>query len=718
MIDLTGVEHHRSIKELTDVLCAKTQNTDRGFFQTEVAYFLGKTASMLRATIVTRDRGDIPVNIYALNLATSGFGKGHSVSIMEEEVLPGFKRRFMDETMPTVANDTLWKMANERALNNNSDAQEEFDLLEKEYKRAGAYPFTFDSATGPAVKQLRHKLNLAGCGAINLQVDEVGLNFANALEPLTLFLELYDQGRIKQKLTKNTAENTRNEELDGKTPANLLLFGTPSKLLDGAQTEDQFYSMLDTGYARRCLFGWGQQDRKAFHTQSASEIYQNLINPQNNASVLKWANLFTDLADPANFGWRMEVENDVGIRLMEYKIACEAAADKLQDHQEIKKAEMSHRYFKALKLAGAYAFVDKSLKIEMDHLMSAILLVEESGAAFETLLNREKTYVRLARYLAAVGGQQTHADLNENLPFYKSGVGARNEQMSLAIAWGYKNHIIVKKTYVDGIEFFEGSTLKTTDLSKMILSYSDHFAYNYIGEPAPFEKLHLLTQAKGLHWSNHHFRNNSRKEENVKLGFNMLVLDVDEGVSLDTAKELMGEYKYLIYTTKRHQTQGHGDRFRVILPITYELELDSEDYKEFMNNVLAWLPFKVDESVNQRAKKWESFDGGQHFYNDGVLFDPLPFIPKTSKNDQYKQQYQKVESLDNLERWFAIKISETGNRNNNMLKYALALVDNGVSMIDVGKMVHAFNGKLASPLDSSEIEGTIMRTVAAKFTRN
>ena len=83
------------------------------------------------------------------------------------------------------------------------------------------------------MKQLRHKLLLANCGSINLQIDEIGSNLIGSVDVLTLFLELYDQGIVKQKLTKNTAENQRGEELDGKTPTNMLLFGTPAKLLDG-----------------------------------------------------------------------------------------------------------------------------------------------------------------------------------------------------------------------------------------------------------------------------------------------------------------------------------------------------------------------------------------------------------------------------------------------------------------------------------------------------
>lgn len=715
MIDMTGVEHHPAIEEITEVLCNKTQNTDKGFFRTEVAYFLAKMASNMRVTIITKDRGDIPVNLYALALATSGFGKGHSVNIMENEFIKGFKKRFMEDTMPVIAEKHLWDIANDRALRNGSDPQEEFDSVDKEFKRAGAYPFTFDSGTPPAVKQLRHKLLLASCGSINLQIDEIGSNLIGSTDVLTLFLELYDQGMVKQKLTKNTNENQRAEEVDGKTPTNMLLFGTPSKLLDGGQTEEQFYSFLETGYARRCLFGFGQHDRKAFNSQSPEEIYQRLIQPTNSSAVNKWAAQFHKLADPAMFGWKITVEDDVAIRLLEYKISCEKIADHMADHEEIRKAELSHRYFKALKLAGAFAFVDESNEIEMGHLMQAILLVEESGAAFQTILNREKTYVKLAKYIASVGTEVTHADLLEALPFYKAGNAARNEMITLATAWGYKKHIIIKKSFIDGIEFFKGETLEETKLDEMIVSYGDHWAYNYLGERVPFDQLSQLTQAQGMHWANHHFKNGHRAEENVIAGFNMVVIDVDEGISLETAHALMKDYKFLTYTTKRHTEEVN--RFRLILPINYVLELDSEEYKEFMNNVMGWLPFKTDESANQRAKKWETFDGGTFHYNfDGEILDALKFIPKTSKNEQYKQSFRQVESLDNLERWFAQRIAN-GNRNNQMLKYALALVDNGMSLMDVSKQVHAFNEKINTPLPKDEIDTTILVTVAKRYAK-
>jgi hypothetical protein len=152
-----------------------------------------------------------------------------------------------------------------------------------------------------------------------------------------------------------------------------------------------------------------------------------------------------------------------------------------------------------------------------------------------------------------------------------------------------------------------------------------------------------------------------------------------------------------------------------MLPINYHLELDTDEYKEFMNAVMLWLPFVTDESANQRAKKWECYDGGVYHYNlDGETLDALDFIPKTSRAEAHQAQVRELQSLDNLERWFAQRIA-TGNRNNQMIKFALALVDSGMSLVDVSRQVHAFNQKMNSPLTADEIDSTVMVTVAKRF---
>lgn len=712
-MDLTKVKDAPVIEEIVDVLCNKTQNTDRGFYKVEVAYFLAKMASAMRASIMTKDRGKVPINIYALCLASSGFGKGHSVNIMENDLIKGFKRRFLDETMPSISEDHLTAMAQDRSIRNNTTEEVEMDILNAEYKRLGAYPFTFDSGTTPAVKQLRDKLLLANCGSINLQIDEIGSNLIGSTEVLNVFLELYDQGLVKQKLTKNTQDNIRSDDRDGSTPTNMLLFGTPVKLLDGGQTEDMFYSFLEVGYARRCLFGIGKLDKKALYSMDPAQIFARLTDPSNTAIVNKWSQHFFNLADPAKFNWQMTISDQTSINLIQYKSECERLADALPEHEEIKKAELSHRYFKALKLAGALAFVDESPEVTDTHLYQAIKLVEESGDAFGSILTREKAYMKLAKYIANSKSEVTHADLTEALPFYKSGVAARNEMMSLATAWGYKNCIVIKKALVDGIEFFKGETLQQTNLDKMILSWSNDLAYNYQPEEGPWDQLKVLFQGTGLNWCNHRFKDGHRCNTEVLPGFNMVVVDVDGTTTINTVKELFKSYKYILYTTKRHQTEGK-DRFRLVFPINYVLKLSVDEYKEFMNNIFKWLPFETDECANQASKKWSSYNGGQYFQNDGDILDALKFIPGTSRNDQYKKEMAKIEDLGNLERWFATQMSE-GNRNNNMFKYGMALVDSGLTFEEVSSQIKKFNKQLSNPLPEEELEKSVLVTIAKKF---
>lgn len=716
MTEVQGVAHHPAIDAISNILMAKTQNQDGPFFRMMTAFFLTKLASNMRAYVATKDRGDIPVNMYACSLAVSGSGKGHSVGILENDLMGGFQERFVHEVLPAISNVNLDMLAQRRSNMMNSPLADELATLKKEYAAAGAFAFTFDSGTTAAVKQMRHKLLLSDVGAINLQVDEIGLNLIGSAELLTIFLELFDQGRIKQKLTKNTNDNARNHEIFGKTPANLLLFGTPTKLLDGGKTEEEFHSFLDTGYARRCFFAYGQRVRAAV-TQTPEEIYHQLINQNHTAQTQHWYDHFTDLASPTKHNWKVELPDDVAIALMSYKIDCERQADDLPEHEEVRKAEISHRYFKTMKLAGALAFVDEATTMTMLHLEQAKKLTEESGQAFQRIFNRERNYVRLAKFIAASDQELTQSDLTEELPFYRGSVSNKNEMMSLASGWGYKNHIIIKRSFSEGVELFRGETLEETNLDKIQISYSNHMAFDYRSQQAPFVELPKLLTLDGYHWINHALKSGDkgqghRSEDHVLEGFNMIVLDVDNGTSMTVAQNLLKDYSYIMYATKRSTPEEN--RFRILMPINYRLKLDSDEYKEFMQNVFSWFPIEVDESTGQRSRKWLSHPTEELVVNEGNLVDALQFIPKTSRNEAYRKSLTQLESLTNLERWFAQRM-EPGNRNNQMLKFALALVDSGMELAEIERNVLSFNSKLSEPLDLMELKTSVFVTVAKKI---
>jgi len=699
------MDYHATSERVVSILRDHTQRDDSLFFRILVGYYFCLVAAQMRCNIDTPDKGEIPVNMYALNLAPSGYGKTQSMNLLEELILGQFRHRYEQETFPLLLEDNLPKLAVKRATRKGTDPDDELARLKKEADRLGAPRFSFDSATAPAIEQFRHHLLLANCGGLNLIMDEVGNNLIPNQEAFVAFIELYDKGLIKSKLIKSTNDNARSEEIVGKTPANLLMFGVPQKIFDGAKVEEELMDMLGTGYARRCFFGYVKKASRSERTPE--QMYQDRTSQANATAIEALADRMENLADIINANKKLIISKETCILLNAYQLNCEQRADQLPDHQEIQKRELSERYFKVLKLAGAYAFIDDSTAVTDGHVYNAIKLAEDSGEAFSLMLARDKPWVKLAKYIAAVGADVTQADLAEELPFYKGGTAYKNELLTLATAYGYKNNIIIKKAFSDGIEFLRGETLKETDINKMVIAYSSDITTDYRNEVAPFDMLHKLTQASGLHWVAHHLMGGYRNEENAIPGFNLAVIDVDGGVNISTAKLLLKNYKFLLYTTKRHTDDGH--RFRIILPLNYELKMEAKDYKEFMAHIYDWLPFEVDKATNQRARKWLSNNG--HFeYNEGELLDALPFIPKTSKNEERKALIDSQQSMDNLERWVINNIGD-GNRNNMLLRYAMILLDAGFDFEGIRSRVMGLNDKIADKLEEQEIMGTVMVTV-------
>lgn len=711
---LDEMSFHPDMEKIVDILCEKTQSDHRLFFRVLTSFHFSMMASQMRVMIRTHDRGDIPVNMYALNLATSGAGKGFSTNILENEVTHHFRTNFLDN-FDTIAEVELEKIVFKRqARDPDKDPETIKAQVYKEYESLGKYIYSFDSGTSPALKQMRQKLLMGKAGAMNLIIDEIGSNLLGNQEVLTTCLELYDVGAVREKLIKNTAENVRIEEIIGRTPTNVMLFGTPAKLLDGGKIEDEFNSMLETGYARRCFFSYSKEHKKLANL-TALELYDLMTSKSTSAFLQQYSQKLGLLSDMSNMHKVLTMEKATAVALLEYKLNCDSIAQALPEHEEQRKAELSHRYFKVLKVAGAYAFVDDSDELTMQHLEYGIKLAEASGDAFSMLLSRDRNYVKLAKYLANIGTECTHPDLMEDLAFYKGSASQRNEMIVNATAWGYKNNTIIKKSFADGVEFISGEALKPTDLTKMIVSYTRNsdMTSGYANDHAPWEMLGpVLFNKAGFHWLSHHVHGGYRNEENAIPGFNMIVLDIDGTMSLKAAKSLLKDYKAIYYTTKSHSEEIN--RFRIILPTNFYLKMDAKEYKEFMKNVMASLPFVVDESSDHRCKKWLSHDGHCE-YVDGELFDVLPYIPKTQKNEERQKRLQDQSSLDNWERWI-LNNSGDGNRNKMLHRYAMSLVDNGFKLEQIMEKVKDLNNKMPDKLDEQELITTIMVTVSKALT--
>lgn len=715
-------EFNPTMERIAEIISNKVQNPDKSIFRLMVSYNFCKLASMMRAKINLEGAGHLPINMYCINLAISGSGKGHSLNILEEQVTSLFRNKFLTETLVLRADANISQLAVRRAkksLNPDPDAERE-SLLE-EFRSQGPLLFSFDSATEAAIKQMRHQLLMASCGAMNLEIDEIGSNLLGNMDAINTYLELFDIGKIKQKLVKHTKDNKRAEELFGSTPTNMLLFGTPSKLLDGAKVEESFYEMLTIGYARRCFFGYHRKrDKSKIYT--AEEIYDIITDTNADAYLLKIATDLQKLALVNNVDQVLNFPKPVTLELLNYRLECQRKADLLSEYDEVRSAELKHRYFKVAKLAGAYAWIENTKHVTADHLHQAIALAEQSGQALNEILNRDRPWVKLCSFICTIGRPVTHADLVEDLPFYKGTASQKTDLMTLAVAHGYQNNQIITRIVHDGIEFFSGKSLVQTDLNELILSYSrGNYTTGYTSVVGKWVNLYKVCTTEDVHWCNHglvehydHPGEGGYRDDNFIIpGFNLVVLDVEDSVTYQMAEMLLKDFTYFIHTTKRHTDKNH--RFRIVMPLSHILEMDLKDYKAFMDNIYNWLPFDVDTATSQRSRKWSAHVNPDYQnYNEGELLDAYQFIPKTRKAEEIRKQQIAFSSLSNLERWFLTRIGE-GNRNNMLARYGFALVDAGQDLDSIKNNLLALNAKLPEPLSETEIIGTILLTVSKKI---
>ena len=72
MKNFDDMTHNAMLEDLTQALQQKTQSDNPLFYRVLIAYYLTKIAGTMKPMIQTLDRGTIPINVYAINLAPSG----------------------------------------------------------------------------------------------------------------------------------------------------------------------------------------------------------------------------------------------------------------------------------------------------------------------------------------------------------------------------------------------------------------------------------------------------------------------------------------------------------------------------------------------------------------------------------------------------------------------------------------------------------------------
>ncbi len=711
--------YHPLAEQVVDILCTRVQNQDRDFFRITLAYYFSKLASNMHVSVRTATKSHMPVNCYAVSFAESGYGKNYSMNILEDQIFGKFQTKFMNETFINKANESIAQKAIEISQLSGEDVNDVEAELLADFQKSGHFLFDFSEGSAPALKQIRKPVLLAGAGAISLELDELGCTFLNLTEILTAFLELYDTGKIKEKIRVVSAENKRSRPVPGQTPTNFFGFGTPMNVFDGGKVEEAIRNFLSIGFGRRSFFAYGDKPRE-LGSKTTDEIYNALISGASSTALDTLATYFEKLADKSKCGTVLPLNESASKFHIDYQLHCVRRSDTLSQYRGIEKVELSNRHVKALKLAGAYAFADNATEVTIDHLKYAIRITEDSGIALGRLLNQPRPHTRLANFLSEYEHAVTESDLIDLLPFYSGNVSQKRDMMNLATAYGHRHGIAITQYKEADVVFYHGSALiPNPDNAEMVITYSKDITDDYTNFTPGLDKLVAKFFAKqSIHYCNHHFKNGevgkgSRAKTNIIEGFNFAIFDIDEDkMSPANLSKLLGDTNHVIATTKSHTKAD--PRYRLILPLTHTLSLNDEQYKQFCRNFAFWLPVKADTSAFQREKKFRTWNTSQVWSKlDGQNIEAMQFYPSTSVSEQLISRHGKVVGLNGIQRWVVLNCTE-GQRNQVLYRYGCILADHNLDATQITKKVTEINNQIASPLSSDELQATVLKSLDSK----
>jgi len=203
------------------------------------------------------------------------------------------------------------------------------------------------------------------------------------------------------------------------------------------------------------------------------------------------------------------------------------------------------------------------------------------------------------------------------------------------------------------------------------------------------------------------FESGEAKNDNW-LGQCFLILDVDDGLTLEEAKKRFSGYECVIATTRNHQKEKNGevcDRFRVLLPTAEPIECDKETYTEAMSYLLSNEFSFADKACKdvsrifftRRDSEIIVLHGGKYFDFEDVLkvVEKVKKLKTWAKEKEEKQvtQFRKNNNYaNNFEtkkewyeaNWLTDKMAEKlkrdvkyvqGNRNNALYAWGRHLRD-------------------------------------------
>ena len=572
-------------------------------------------ASQFRRNILLWDETSVPINAISFVITGSGAGKDSSVKAASKCFAKGY------ELIEAERKRRVRNAAIQAARDADDEPATEYDIYKKYLKPIP--PIDIMPTTGPGLIQ-----HINDIGDLNISSgflyagefsDELAYN-PDMMENIKILSETYDLGDKNAKYTKGVEH--RSSAISGQ-PISALFVGSPGHILYDEATKKKFHIAFMSKLARRSWFCYTPDKipEPEFDSIDALLTYEENLK---NESLQARAIMQDSVADITKHhipltGIDLTTHPDVFKLFKIYQRYNNELADSFVNQESTTVLIRRHLQWKAIKLAGAFAVMDKSDVVSSQNYIDAIRfceLLSQDMSLFEHDLNKAP-HERFSDYIRTQVQTDNKAivsihDLKKNN--FISSVSRQKLQELVSLCAGYDPSGIysiineasaiqyepIIKTDVIGVSFkpidctalnaavASGDTNAIRDAKHAI---SVTTAYGFELADTTFADLANLL-AGDFAYSPFKFTNGVRSRENIIGGTKWLVLDIDSSpISASEAHFMLSDLNHHIALSTDPSNEF---KFRVLIELDSYVELSPIAWKHFYLNIAKDLALNVD----------------------------------------------------------------------------------------------------------------------------
>ena len=572
-------------------------------------------AAQFRRNLLLSEGTEVPINAISFIVSGSGQNKDSSVRAAAKCFDPGYE-------LIRNHNHKLLVDAAIQAASEAGDEPADTQAIYSQYLQPEVDIETMPT-TGPGLIDHINSVMSMPLGASLVSssefADELAYN-PDMVENIKLLSETYDLGRKQSKHTKGA--EFRSKSINGAS-TNALFIGSPTYLLYDEPTKRKFEVAFMSKLARRSFFCYSPEKIPSpeFATRAELKAYRKAIK---DTAAQARAALSSYITDVANFGITtagnlLTVSDEVEDLFDDYLIYNEGLSESMANPSSTSALIRRHLQWKALKLAGALAIMDKSNTVKLSHYIDAIRfceLLDHDMPHFESHLNKSD-HERFSEFIRTQVDADGHASISlhdlKKMGFIKSTSQSKLHEL-VQLSAGYDKSGIYNVSPDGGSIEYEsiiltdtiGVSYKPIDCSALnaCLASGDlegaksakhaigmTVAYGYEYETTTFDKLGSLF-AHDLAYSPFRFNNGVRGKDNIIGGTKYLVLDVDDSkLSASETSFMLSDINHYVALSS---DPNNDYKFRVIIELDANIELSPIAWKHFLLAISEDLAIKVD----------------------------------------------------------------------------------------------------------------------------